>query len=80
MAAAGKGSLLETAFLSQLSHCVPEKAAPVPLILGYGPALDILHRHLTLVSRTVSGADLNNGELIVRRKGERSSFCFLKME
>lgn len=62
MAAAGKGSLLETAFLSQLSHCVPEKAAPVPLILGCGPALDILHRqHLTLVSRTVSGADLNNG-------------------
>lgn len=34
MAAAGKGSLLETELLSQLSHCVPEKAASVPLILG----------------------------------------------
>lgn len=37
------------------------------LFLAIGPGLGIFYRqHLILVSRDVSGADLNNGELIGR--------------
>lgn len=80
MAAAGKGSPLETG-LSQLSHRVPERLPLSHLVLAIGLAVDILYRqHLLLVSRNVSGTGLNIGELIMRSKGERNNFCFLKME
>jgi hypothetical protein len=48
--------------------------------LAFRPAVDILYRQHLLVSRNVSGAHVNIGELIMRSKGERSNVCFLKME